>query len=253
MKLTAALFFLACSSYAIATPISMVLDKVPGRADSFAGLRQEPRTKLPIKAATQIPVPHKVSEKKGSKARRIHSSNDRSLPLSNDIASISQKKPSRKPKSSYLVSLARSLKSKSPFSESSIVREETRASTQDWEPEGTIVESETKASRETYISIPIFSSNKAIHYRRVRMYTDMLVVSLALSVIAIILVIELWKPVAARFRRFRSGHGPIHLDDIEVTNSRDWAGKPCCSCEPMLEARIESSRDANTEEMLRTR
>lgn len=199
MKLTAALFFLACSSYAIATPISLVLDKVPDRADSFnSGLQQEPRIKLPIKAPPQILVPRKVSEKKGSKARRIHSSNDRPLPSSNSIASTSRTKLSRKTKSSYLVSLARSLKNKSPFSESSIVREETRASTQDWEPEGTIVESETKASRETYISIPSFSSDKSIHYRRVRMCTDMLVVSLALSVIAIILVIELWKPVAAR-------------------------------------------------------
>ncbi|RYC60643.1 hypothetical protein CHU98_g5552 [Xylaria longipes] len=201
MKLTAALFFLACSSCAIGAPVSTVLDKVPGRADSFnSGLQQEPRIKLPTKTSIRTPVPHKVSDKKGSKAQRIHSSNNRPLPSSRGIGSTSPKKPSRKPKpkSSYLVSLARRLKNKSPFSESSIVREETRASTGDWEPEATIVESETKASKETYISIPSLSTDKKIHYRRVRMCTDMLVVSLALSVIAIILVIELWKPVAAR-------------------------------------------------------
>ncbi|KAI0487479.1 hypothetical protein F4859DRAFT_257665 [Xylaria cf. heliscus] len=253
MKLTSALFFLACSSYAIAVPISTVLDKVPGRADLFhSSLRQEPRIKLPIKTPTQISVPRRVSEKKISKAR-IHPSNDRAIPSSQGLASKSLKKPPRKPKSSYLVSLARRLKNKSPFAESSIVREETRASTEDWEPEATIVESETKASREAYIWIPSFSSDKAIHYNRVRVYTDMLVVSLALSVVAIILVIELWKPAATRFRRFRSGHGPIRLDDIEVTNSEDWEGKPCPSCGPMLEARIENIREASTDEVARTR
>ncbi|KAI0458050.1 hypothetical protein F5B21DRAFT_461099 [Xylaria acuta] len=199
MKLTAALIFLACSSYAVAAPISMVVDKVPGRVDSFnSGLRQEQRIKLLSKAPAQIPVLDKVSEKKGSKAQRIHSNNDRPLSSTHGIASTSPKKPSRKSKSSYLVSLARRLKNKSPFSESSIVREETRASTEDWEPEATIVESETKASKETYILIPSFSTDKTIHYHRVRVCTDMLVVSLALSVIAIIIVIELWKPVAAR-------------------------------------------------------
>jgi hypothetical protein len=79
-----------------------------------------------------------------------------------------------------------------------MVREETRASTGDWEPEATIVEWETKASRDSYIWIPCFSHGKALHYHRVRVYADMLVVSLVLSFIAVILVIELWKPVTAR-------------------------------------------------------
>ncbi|KAI1755912.1 hypothetical protein F4782DRAFT_551011 [Xylaria castorea] len=254
MKLTAALFFLACSSYAVAAPISMVPEKVPGRADSSnSGLRQEPRIKLPIKALIQTPVPHTVSEKKESKAQRIHSDNDRSMPSSHGIASTSPKKPSRKPKSTYLVRLVRRLKNKSPFSESSIVREETRASTEDWEPEATIVESETKASKETYISIPSFSTDKTIHYHRVRVCTDMLVVSLALSIIAIIMIIELWKPVARRFRRFRYGHGPICLDDIEVTNREDSVQEPCLSCGPMPEAKLESNLEATKVEVVKTK
>ncbi|KAI0551368.1 hypothetical protein F4679DRAFT_136452 [Xylaria curta] len=253
MKLTAALFFLACSSYAVATPISMLPDKVPGRADSYnSGLRQEPRTKMPIRVPVQIPVPHKVSEKKESKARRIHSDIDRSLPSSRGFVSTSPKKPSRNPKS-YLVRLVRRLKNKSPFSESSIVREETRASTEDWEPEATIVESETKASKEAYILIPSFSTNKTIHYRRVRVCTDMLVVSLALSVVAIIIIIELWKPIATRFHRYRSGYGPICLDDIEITNRENSIQESCLSCEPVPEARSESNREASRDEVVKTK
>ncbi|KAI0195822.1 hypothetical protein EV127DRAFT_160051 [Xylaria flabelliformis] len=251
MKLTAALFFLACSSYAVATPISVVPGKVPRRADSFnSDLRQEPR--MPIRLPIQAPEPRKVPEKKESKTQRIPSDIGRSLPSSHGIVSTSPKKPSRKPKS-YLVRLVRRLKNKSPFSESSIVREETKASTEDWEPEATIVESETKASKEAYILIPSFSTNKTIHYRRVRLCTDMLVVSLALSVIAIIIIIELWKPVATRFRRYRSGHGPICLDDIEITNREHSIQEPCLSCGPIPEARFESNRETSKDEAVKAK
>ncbi|KAI0201766.1 hypothetical protein F4808DRAFT_97863 [Astrocystis sublimbata] len=243
MKFTAALLFLACSSYAFPAPPSAVPDKVPGRADSvYSGKPQEPRNQLLIKTSTRTPISRKAPEKKTSKTQQMRTSNDRSKTSSKKAAAKSPKKPSQKKKPSYLASLAhRIVKNKSPFSDSSIVREETRASTEDWESEATIVESETKASKEAYIWIPTFSTDKKIHYHRVRLCTDVLVVGLALGVIALILVIELWKPVAARYRRLRSGHGPINLDDIEVTNREDWGKKSPLSCEPMLQARLEGN------------
>ncbi|KAI1352619.1 hypothetical protein F5Y01DRAFT_85444 [Xylaria sp. FL0043] len=264
MKLSAALYFLAFSSCAIAAPISTALDKVPGRADlSNSGPRQEPRTKLPIK--TPIGSPSKASRKKGLKAPVTHPSDGQHQLSSSGIANSSPKKSpptpkkSKKPqkpkktKSSYLASLAHRLTNKSPFSESSIVREETRASTGDWEKEATIVEWETKASREATIWLPCFTTDKTLHYHRVRVNTDMLVVSLVLSFIAVVLVIELWKPVSARIRRFRKGHGPIYLDADEETGKENLTGKPCVSCGPIIGAFSESKRETGTVEITTAR
>ncbi|KAI0908361.1 hypothetical protein F4824DRAFT_505009 [Ustulina deusta] len=254
MKLSATLYFLAFSSCAIAAPISTILDKVPGRADlSNSGPRQEPRIKLPIKAP--IGPPSKASGKKASNVQGIHPSNGQHQLSSAGIAKPSPKKSSDNPKKpkSYLASLAHRLTNKSPFSESSIVREETRASTGDWEPEATIVEWETKASSEATIWLPCFTTDKTLHYHRVRVNTDMLVVSLVLCFIAVVLVIELWKPVAARVRRFRSGHGPIYLENDEVPSKEDLVRKPCASCGPMIGAIGESKREAAKVEMATTR
>ncbi|GAW23273.1 hypothetical protein ANO14919_128270 [Xylariales sp. No.14919] len=254
MKFSAALYFLACSSCAIAAPISTGLDKVPGRADlSNSGPRQEPSIKLPIK--TPIAQPSKVAGKKGLKSQGIQLSNDQRRLSPDGASKSSSKKSSQKPKKpkSYLASLAHRLTNKSPFSDSSIVREETRASTGDWEPEATIVEWETKASREATIWLPCFTTDKTLHYHRVRVNTDMLVVSLVLSFIAVILVIELWKPVAARIRRLRSGHGPIYLRIDEATGIENLARKPCMTYGPTVEAITESKREVDKVEMATTR
>ncbi|KAK5633942.1 hypothetical protein RRF57_009656 [Xylaria bambusicola] len=197
MKLSSALYFVAFSSCAVAAPIS----GGSGRADlSSFGRRQEPRMKSPIKVPFN--TPSTASENSGSKAQGIQPSNSQHQLSSSGIAKPSPKKTSpksKKPKpSSYLASLAQRLTSKSPFSDSSIVREETKASRGDWEPEATIVESETKASREATFWLPCFTGDKTIHYHRIRVNTDMLVVSLVLIFIAVVLVIELWRPVAAR-------------------------------------------------------
>lgn len=199
MKFTAALCLLAFSSCAVTAPLSGTLDKVTSRAGlSNSGAPQEPRIRLPVKAPAR--QGSKISGKKGSKVEKLQISNSQHLPSSDQVAATpsSQEKPSQTPKSSYIASLAHRLTTKPPFPESSIVREETRASTEDWEPEATIVEWETKASREAYFWLPCLSADKALRYHRVRVNTDMLVVSLVLSLIAIIVVIELWKPVAAR-------------------------------------------------------
>ncbi|TGJ78578.1 hypothetical protein E0Z10_g10189 [Xylaria hypoxylon] len=253
MKFSAALHFLAISSCAIAAPISTDLDKLPGRADlSNSGPGQEPRIKLPIE--TPIAQPSKVPGKKGSKPQGIQLSKGQRRPSSGGVAkpTPTPKKSSHKPKmpkSSYLASLAHRLTNKSPFSESSIVREETRASTGDWEQEATIVEWETKASREATIWLPCFTTDKTLIYHPVRVNTDMLVVSMVLSFIAVILVIELWKPVAARIRRLRSGHGPIFLDIDQVASRESLARKPSMSCEPIVEIIAESKREVDKVEM----
>ncbi|KAI0532698.1 hypothetical protein GGR58DRAFT_154262 [Xylaria digitata] len=255
MKLAAALYFLAFSSCAIAAPISTGLDKAPGRADlSNSGPQQEPRIKLPIK--TPILQPSKAAGNKGSKPQAIQPSNDQRRLSSDDVAKPVPDNSShtpKKPKSSYLASLAHRLANKSPFSESSIVREETRASTGDWEPEATIVEWETKASREATIWLPCFTTDKTLHYHRIRVNTDMLVVSLVLTFVVVVLVIELWKPVVARIHRFRSGHGAIHPDIDTVTRSENLAQKPCVPYGPTVEGIAESKRETGKVEMVTTK
>ncbi|KAF2970884.1 hypothetical protein GQX73_g2658 [Xylaria multiplex] len=255
MKLATALYFLTFSSCAIAAPVSTGLDKAPGRADlSNSGPQQEPRIKLPIK--TPILQPSKAAGKKGSKPQGIQSSNDQRQLSSDGVAKSSPENSShkpKKPKSSYLASLAHRLTNKPPFSESSIVREETRASTGDWEPEATIVEWETKASREATIWLPCFTTDKTLHYHRIRVNTDMLVVSLVLTFVVVVLVIELWKPVATRIRRFQSGHGAIHLDIDAVTRGENLAEKPSMPYEPIAEGIAESKQEASKVGMVTTK
>ncbi|KAI1320410.1 hypothetical protein F5Y16DRAFT_389831 [Xylariaceae sp. FL0255] len=96
---------------------------------------------------------------------------------------------------------------------SSIVDEETKAITLDFEPEASIIEWETKASRESWAWVPCVSHDQKLHYERVRIYADHLVVGLVLSFVAVVLIIELWMPVAERIRRARTGYGPIYLDE----------------------------------------
>ncbi|KAJ2972313.1 hypothetical protein NUW58_g9211 [Xylaria curta] len=263
MKLTAALYLLIVSSSAIAAPASAGLHRLPRPADSInSSLPQEPKIKLAVHAPDRSP--NSVSGNRGLTSGRIDSGNERPLLPSDGAASTSSKKksphkpkpkpnPKPKPESSYLVSLAHRLTNGSPFSESSIVREETRASTEDWEPEATIVEWETKASRDAYIWIPSFSTDKTIHYHRVRVCTDMLVVSLALSVVAVILVVELWKPVATRFRRLRSGHGPIYLEVNEVISKENWMRKTCPACGPAREFDVGINQEIGKAEVATTR
>ncbi|KAI1362475.1 hypothetical protein F5Y08DRAFT_272742 [Xylaria arbuscula] len=252
MKLSAALYFLAFSPCALTAPTSTVADKVPSR-------QQEPRINSPIKIP--INTPSTASKRKGSKAHGTQSSGSQHQLSSSSTAKPTPKKSahkSKKPKtSSYLASLAQRLTNKSPFSEEGFVREETMASTGDWESEGTIVESETKASRvaTATIWIPCFTADKTIHYHRIRVNTDMLVVSLVLSFIAVVLVIELWKPVAARIRRIRSGHGPIHLSVEEGLGKETPAREPCLSrdSKPMGEECSENKQDSEKTEMVTPR
>ncbi|KAI1291266.1 hypothetical protein F5Y03DRAFT_42923 [Xylaria venustula] len=259
MKLSAALCVLIASSCAIAAPIPTTPDKVASRrADlSYSGPRQEPRLQVPLK--TPIGPPSKATGKKGSKISGLHPSSGQRQQSPGGVAKASPKKLSHKPtkpkkaKSSYLASLAHRLTNKPPYSDSSIVKAETLASTGDWESEATIVEWETKASREATIWLPCFTTNKTLRYHPVRVNTDMLVVSLVLSFIAVVLVIELWKPVATRIRRFRSGHGPIYLDIDEMTSKEDSARKVCVPNGPMIGAIGESKREAGQVEMATTR
>ncbi|KAI1181307.1 hypothetical protein F4777DRAFT_573381 [Nemania sp. FL0916] len=247
MKLTAALGFLALSTYVIAAPLPTIptdSDKLPGRAD-LLGLEmlQKPLVRLPAKTPTR--KPNKTSGRKASshKASSPKASGHKASkqPLRSSHPK-SPAKPRRKPNPSYIASLAHRLTNKSPFSESSFVREETLASTEDWEPEATIVEWETKASRDASFWIPCFSADKTIHYRYLRVNTDMLVVCLVLSLIAIILIIELWRPVAARLQRLRSGHGPICLDSAQMASKEDASQILHISYESVIEPHLSSQR-----------
>jgi hypothetical protein len=252
MKFTATLCFFAVSSCVIAAPIPKAMGRFLDPANlSNASPQQDHRIKLPTKSSIQ--PSNKVSGKKGSNARETGPANDQHhdqhhAPLHVIVSPSSSKGPSRKPKSSSLTSLAHRLVNKSPFSDSSIVREETRASREDWEPEATIVEWETKASREAYIWIPCLSSDKTLRYHRIRVNTDMLVVSLVLCLAAIILVIELWKPIAGRLHRFRYGHGPIYLDTLQAASKETSNQKQCLSYGPMLESGIQSKQKADNTE-----
>ncbi|KAI0393081.1 hypothetical protein F5Y17DRAFT_329981 [Xylariaceae sp. FL0594] len=219
MQLTTLFYIFAFSSYVFSAPVDVSPADSVRRADADATtLRQESRSRRPIKATTRTSL--QTNEKTSPKDQRSGLGGSQVV-ISLDHATPTTKGSPRTPlPSSYLGSLAQRLTNKSPFADSSIVREETRASTEDWEPEATIVEWETKASRESYILIPCLSQGKALHYRRVRVYADMLVVSLVLTLVAVLLIVELWKPAVTRLRRLRSGCGPIYLDTDTKEDSK---------------------------------
>jgi hypothetical protein len=184
-------------SYVISAPMAVAPARSAHLADAnISILRQEPGSRWPAKTTARISI--KTPEKKKPKDQRSRLGSGQLLIPLDGVTPPTKGSPRKTSPSSYLGSLAHRLTNKSPFADSSIVREETRASTEDWEPEATIIEWETKASRESYIWIPCFSHGKALHYHRVRVYADMLVVSLVLTLVAMLLIIELWKPVITR-------------------------------------------------------
>ncbi|KAI1079578.1 hypothetical protein F5B20DRAFT_156914 [Whalleya microplaca] len=118
---------------------------------------------------------------------------------------------------SFISSLTRRPKTSTPFAESTIMGEETRASRVDTEPQETIVELETKAERESWTYLPYLSAEGVLCFHRVRNTPDIVVVSIVLSSMSTLLLWQLWRLVQLRVRSYRSGSkkGVIRLQDEE--------------------------------------
>ncbi|KAI1437856.1 hypothetical protein GGR50DRAFT_610409 [Xylaria sp. CBS 124048] len=233
MKPTTIFHLLALSSCALAAPLPLVLHKIPNRdAVSNSAPRQgsSPSPGLPPGATIQVPreqnaikTPEQIHISKGLPIPPPSSPKD--LPL----LPPTPKKTPRRFRYHYLASLTSTLSDddnnddddddKIPFTRSSIVRAETRANTVYYwgEPEEGDPETNGWQEEESYDYIRIFQfPDDASDYRPVEIHVDTIVVGLVLSFIAVVLVVELWKPVSARIYRLRCNHGPIYLDDTDI-------------------------------------
>lgn len=115
----------------------------------------------------------------------------------------------------FLTSLTHS-KKPSPFPESSIMKEETRANMAEIEPQETIVELETKAERESWTYLPYMSQDNVLHFHCVRKAADTVMLAIPLAAIAMIFITIASTALRYTCRTWGArSEGAIRLDDEE--------------------------------------
>lgn len=116
----------------------------------------------------------------------------------------------------FLNSLTRP-KKHSPFPDSSIMREETRANTADPEPQESIVELETKAERESWVYIPYMSQDKVLRFHCVRKAADKAMLMVPLSILFVSLFALTWSALRYTFYTpSASKEGAIRLEQEKM-------------------------------------
>ncbi|KAI0476132.1 hypothetical protein GGR56DRAFT_456271 [Xylariaceae sp. FL0804] len=176
MKVSAALMALTLSVWASAAPISVPVNKLPHR-----GL---PPPEYISPSGMRLKVDYGVSQNPNRRSR-----------LSRLKGIGGKMEAAQKPVPLEAVAPSRDQNSRFPPTDSSIVKEETRAHLGETErQEATEWEEETRAAS---------SAGEG--------NADTLVVGLVLSFVAVLLIVELWTPIRRWYRRSRVGHGPIHL------------------------------------------
>ncbi|KAI1140714.1 hypothetical protein F5Y05DRAFT_283545 [Hypoxylon sp. FL0543] len=113
----------------------------------------------------------------------------------------------------FLTSLTHS-KKLSPFPESSIMKEETRANMAEVEHQETIVELETKAERESWTYLPYMSQDNVLHFHCVRKAADTVMLIIPLAAAAMILVAIL----SSAFRYTYDYFSLQYLSNAELTS-----------------------------------
>ncbi|KAI1448947.1 hypothetical protein F5Y02DRAFT_414210 [Annulohypoxylon stygium] len=154
----------------------------------------------------------------------------------------------------FLTSLAHP-KKLSPFPDSSIMREETRANNAEMEPQLTIVELETKAERESWTYLPYVTEDNVLHFKCVHKITDK---SLFLPWIAVpvCLVIMFGITLLGALRylyilSFAAKYGAIRLDDEENATPDSSLKVASRSWEPQvfkLDSKVDFSDDSTINE-----
>lgn len=102
-------------------------------------------------------------------------------------------------RTTYLLSLesnSETHNAKSTSEQSSIVREETGVASRT-KTQPTILELETEGSKPVFHHVPC-NMHGDVHFHQVRKYADMVIVSIVLTFIGVVALIELWNPVCRR-------------------------------------------------------
>ncbi|KAH9888682.1 hypothetical protein F4778DRAFT_404015 [Xylariomycetidae sp. FL2044] len=114
------------------------------------------------------------------------------------------------PELSFRLASSRHRVSPLPFAESSFMREETNLIEPD--PEPTMLEMETQASRESHQWIPCLKDGK-LHFHRVAKKPDQLAFSLILLIMGVAAVVCLGQRIRQRINQYKHGKGAIFLKD----------------------------------------
>ncbi|KAI1091957.1 hypothetical protein F5B19DRAFT_456211 [Rostrohypoxylon terebratum] len=152
----------------------------------------------------------------------------------------------------FLASLAHP-KKLSPFPNSSIMIEETRANNAEIEPQLTIVELETKAERESWTYLPYVAEDNVLHFKCVHKVTDKSLFLIAFPVFLLsITSIILLSALRHLYRRlFPAKYGAIRLDDEENATPGNSLKIANLSGEPpvlKLDSEVDFSDDSTINE-----
>ncbi|KAI0379143.1 hypothetical protein F5Y04DRAFT_283230 [Hypomontagnella monticulosa] len=201
------------AAWGLAAPI-VLLDKLPSQslaASTYVRHKTQQTEPLPTVKVSSFLASSRVSTEKHPKI--VITDDGRRIQLPENLAGAkSWETPNV---IHFLTSLTRP-KKQSPFPESSIMREETRANTAETEPQESIVELETKAERESWAYLPYMSQDNVVHFHCVRKAADTVMLAVPLAAAAMILMAVLSGALRYTFGRFRSTRrGAIRLDDEE--------------------------------------
>ncbi|KAI2469708.1 hypothetical protein F4781DRAFT_207481 [Annulohypoxylon bovei var. microspora] len=225
-NLASVLCVLLAAPWALAAPV-VTLDKIPSQSNDASSSHVQQTTQLtePVHQTKSFSLSFFKSPRVSTEKRPIFvvAEDGRRMQLPAHLAGA---KSWETPNVLHFLSSLAHPKKLSPFPESSIMREETRANNAEIERQETIVELETKASRESWTYIPYVSQDNVLHFKCVHKTTDTAMFALpflAVPMLAAAMVLAvLLSALRHTFRSFCSAKdGTIRLDDEEkATPSR---------------------------------
>ncbi|KAI0020055.1 hypothetical protein F4780DRAFT_744358 [Xylariomycetidae sp. FL0641] len=219
MRLSAALGACVYTSFAFAAPVVSVVDSTSGRAAIPAIIpplaRSVPHLKLPFHIPVRVRSPDSDSGLAGSH-------------IGAGINAFGERLPAHAPKSPFALhkpdlplSMPHApLEDEDPISNPWPSLENMVASSGNGEAMITL---EPDALPEGHSRIPClhYISSLQLHHVN-RQHADLVVLSILLTFILVLLLLEIWSPMYQRLRHLRSGHGPIYLEDEKDVSDDAW-------------------------------
>ncbi|OTA56881.1 hypothetical protein K449DRAFT_425143 [Hypoxylon sp. EC38] len=175
------------AAWALAAPV-VIVDDLAGQSDNASTHMQQTTQQTEVQSRPKFFLLSFLSSSRVSIERQpniVIAEDGRRIQLPDNLAGAkSWETPNVL---HFLTSLTHSKKA-SPFPESSIMKEETRANMADIEPQETIVEMETKAERESWTYLPYMSQDNVLHFHCVRKAADTVMLAFPLAAMAMIFI-----------------------------------------------------------------
>ncbi|KAI1374919.1 hypothetical protein F4677DRAFT_147427 [Hypoxylon crocopeplum] len=236
----AALCVFIFAAWTLAAPV-LIVDKMPSQSgDAVRQMPQQTGIQTRPKPFFSLLTPSRISIERHPNI--LVTEDGRRIQLPDNLAGA---KAWETPNVLHFLTSLTHPKKLSPFPESSIIREETRANAAETEPQESIVELETKAERESWTYIPYISQDNVLHFHCVRKAADTVMLAIPLAATVLVLATALWSVLRylyrIRFRGFGIGtRGAIRLEDEEEALPARFLQVTCHPCviqhSPMMES-----------------